>query len=627
MSRGVLIAAVLVACWLAVAPVAEGAGKWTRVRSSNFTIEGDVSDAELADVARRLEQFREVLGRLLPAARLATPTPVTVMVYARARDFQAIAPLYQGKPIDVRGYSTVTPVGTGIALCLEGGESAYQTIYHEFAHLLLSNALPRQPLWLEEGLAEFYSTFELSKDLKRAKIGKPVPAEEFQFLRDGRLLPMREVFSATKESPLYNVGVDRGRFYAQCWATVHYLLLGNPSRLKELSAFIGRLSEGTPEDQAFTASFAGGAVALEKELTEYVRRLTFSVGEIRFDDRVDAGRLSSGRPMSAAEVEASVGLMLLKQQRHDEAESRFGAALRMDTTVGAAYSGLGLVRTLQGKATEALPYLDRGAELDPDNAMAHFAFGYGTLHCRKSECGEESELRTVARREFARAVELAPPFPSALSYLGLCEMTDESALSAAERHGSEAVKLLPGREDYRLHLAQVYMRQHDDEKARALLGPIAAASRQGLQADAKRLLGSLSEGLKSEPLDAQPPASFAPTLSVVERESAPARPRQNLRTVAASEQRLEGTLDSIECASDGVRVSFRSRSNGSKRFGVQSLAGIDVLSYRSDVSPNLSCGAQPSMTVYVTWRSRFPGESGLPSGIDGVVVAIEYIPR
>ena len=80
-----------------------------------------------------------------------TPTPVTVLVFARARDFRSIAPLYQGKPIDIRGYTTVTLFGTGIALCLEGGEHAYQTIYHEFAHLLHSNAFPHQPLWLEEG--------------------------------------------------------------------------------------------------------------------------------------------------------------------------------------------------------------------------------------------------------------------------------------------------------------------------------------------------------------------------------------------------------------------------------------------------------------------------------------------
>ena len=80
-----------------------------------------------------------------------TPTPVTVLVFARARDFRSIAPLYLGKPIDIRGYTTVTLFGTGIALCLEGGEHAYQTIYHEFAHLPLSNAFPHQPLWLEEG--------------------------------------------------------------------------------------------------------------------------------------------------------------------------------------------------------------------------------------------------------------------------------------------------------------------------------------------------------------------------------------------------------------------------------------------------------------------------------------------
>jgi hypothetical protein len=33
------------------------------------------------------------------------------------------------------------------------------------------------------------------------------------------------------------------------------------------------------------------------------------------------------------------------------------------------------------------------------------------------------------------------------------------------------------------------------------------------------------------------------------------------------------------------------------------------------------------MTVLLTWRARRGREGGVPAGVDGVVVAIEYIPR
>ncbi len=633
MSRGIFLTALLIGSWLAVAPAAEGAGKWTRMRSSNFTLEGDVSAGELAGVARRLEQFREVLGTLLPGARLVTPTPVTVLVFARAKDFRSVAPLYLGKPIEVRGLTAATLFGTGIALCLEGGDQAYQTIYHEFAHLLLSNALPHQPLWLEEGLAEFYSTFDLSADRTRARIGKPIPAEEFQHLREARLLPLRELLAASRESPLYNSATDRSRFYAQCWATVHYLVLGNPRRFSEFSAFIGRLSGGMAEDAALSASFDGGPAALEKELAEYIRQPTFPVGELQLEEGLEAGRTYPSRAMSAAEVEASTGHMLLKQQRLDEAESRFRSALRLDAKVGAAHSGLGLVRTLQGKVAEALPYLKRGAELDADEAIARHAFGFGILHCGDGECGAYAELRATAIREFARAVELAPPFPGALSYLGLCEMNDASTLPAAVRHGSEAVRLLPGREDYRVHLAQAYVRQHEYAKAQALLRPIATSSRQGLQADAKRLLAALPEVQPSEmtdetlPVPDEPaPVSFAPNLSLLRRESAPARPRPLLRTIGAGERQVEGTLESIECAGAGVRLVIGG-TIGPKQFGAVSLSGIEFISYRDDVRGNASCGSQQPVPVLLTWRARRAGDSGLPTGIDGVVVAVEYVAK
>ncbi len=633
MSRDIFLTALLITSWLAGAPAAEGAGKWTRLRSSNFTIEGDVSADELGDVARRLEQFREVLGTLLPGARLVTPTPVTVLVFARAKDFRSVAPLYLGKPIEVRGLTSMTLFGTGIVLCLEGGDQAYQTIYHEFAHLLLSNALPHQPPWLEEGLAEFYSTFDLSADRTRARIGKPIPAEEFQYLREGRLLPMRDLLTASRESALYNSVTDRTRFYAQSWATVHYLVLGNPGRFTELSAFISRLSAGMAEEAALTASFDGGPAALEKELTEYIRQPTFPVGELQLKEGIEAGRTYPSRAMSDAEVEASTGHMLLKQQRFDEAESRFRSALRLDAKVGAAHSGLGLVRTLQGRVAEALPYLKRGAELDVGDAMAHHAYGFGILHCENSECGDYAELRATAVREFASAVELAPPFPGALSYLGLSEMNDATTLPAAERHGLEAVTLLPGREDYRVHLAQAYVRQREYAKARALLRPIATSSRQGLQADARRLLAGLPEGQASETPDetvpvssAPPPDSVAPNLSVVRRESAPARPRPLYRTIGPGERQAEGTLESIDCSGAGVRLILGG-AVGAKRFGAVSLTGIEFISYRDDVRGNTNCGLQQAVPVLLTWRARHSGESGLPRDIDGVVVAIEYVTK
>ena len=78
-----------------------------------------MQERDLRDVARRFEQFREVLNRLLPAASFVTPTPLTVVVFAYDRDFKPARPLFNGKPIEAVGYALGSPVGTSIAICLE----------------------------------------------------------------------------------------------------------------------------------------------------------------------------------------------------------------------------------------------------------------------------------------------------------------------------------------------------------------------------------------------------------------------------------------------------------------------------------------------------------------------------
>ncbi len=54
----------------------------------------------------------------------------------------------------------------------DAGNDPYSVIFHEYTHYMLSGAYSYLPLWIEEGCAEFYSTFYAQKD--RVDIGLPV---------------------------------------------------------------------------------------------------------------------------------------------------------------------------------------------------------------------------------------------------------------------------------------------------------------------------------------------------------------------------------------------------------------------------------------------------------------------
>ena len=608
------------------------AADWMRLRTANFTIEGDVGADGLRTVALRLEQFREAIRQTFPSAKLVTPAPVTVIVFAHDHDFKAVVPRFQGKPVELTGLATTSPIGSSIAICLEHPDQAYPVVYHEFGHLLINNAARGLPLWLQEGLAEFYRMFDLSGDGRSAVLGKPVEPEEIGRMRE-RLLPMSEFLAADQGSKLYNVSADRDLFYAQSWAFVHYLLLGNTERSRQFTGFLQRLATGVPTARAYSDSFPN-ADKLEGELTAYVSKFAIRVVRVTFADRVTGAVDYTLTRMTPAEAQASVGLELVRQGRYDEARVPLEWAMAHGPDTASANTGTGLYYLLQGRTGDGLPALRKGAELADGDALAHFAFGYGALQCTTTECLGAPGGRDTARRELQRAVDLLPQFPEALALLGWAEATSGGDLASAERHFLQAIAFLPGREDYRLNLAQIYMEQENEAKVQEMLGPIAAASPSAdNKARARRMLGSLAAARAArEARQVELPASPAPPAGGTTPAAADERPPDAVatpffRVIGASERRLDGVLETILCPPAGAVVVVHS-TTGVHRYWAPVLPAIDFITYRDDLKGSVGCGPAAAGTrVFVTFRDRAKGEGPAAAWIEGRVVAIEFLPK
>jgi hypothetical protein len=57
---------VVVALILASGLPGRAAPRWTRLQTDNFLFVGDAPERQIRQVAQRLEQFREVMSRILP---------------------------------------------------------------------------------------------------------------------------------------------------------------------------------------------------------------------------------------------------------------------------------------------------------------------------------------------------------------------------------------------------------------------------------------------------------------------------------------------------------------------------------------------------------------------------------
>ena len=129
------------------------------------------------------------------------------------------------------------------------------------------------PLWFHEGLAEYYSTFEVGKDA--ARIGLPVP-EHIQWLRKNPPMPLASLFAVDEHGRDYNEATRRGGFYAQSWALVHYLISGNAERRLQAIESLRMAQAGIPPDQIFKRAFGTDLPALERELRNYVKSYLFA---------------------------------------------------------------------------------------------------------------------------------------------------------------------------------------------------------------------------------------------------------------------------------------------------------------------------------------------------------------
>ena len=55
-------------------------------------------------------------------------------------------------------------------------DEALRTIFHEYVHLVIDNVSEGMPLWLNEGLAEYDSTFQVEDSGRRALVGRAIPS-------------------------------------------------------------------------------------------------------------------------------------------------------------------------------------------------------------------------------------------------------------------------------------------------------------------------------------------------------------------------------------------------------------------------------------------------------------------
>jgi tetratricopeptide (TPR) repeat protein len=614
---------------------------WILIHGEHAAIIGQQSSRTLREIAIQIEQFRAVLGGLIPNAQRPLPVPTVVYVFDTVKDLRPFLPLSEGKPASLGGYFHHDGEVNYIALELEGFEENARIVFHEYTHLLLRNATQSIPVWLNEGLAEYYSTYTLAGNGKQATIGRPIP-RHVALLRE-RFLPVTQLIGVERSSALYNEGDRRSIFYAEAWAATHYLMVEVPTGPASINAYVAATARGENPDQAFTDAFGMAPAAFEKVLKSYVRQPRFRSLAYTLAERVQVEAPGKEEIVPAAEAEARLGDLQRRVRRIDEASVRIEASVKAAPAAAMPQLALALLRVSQERRDEAWPPFDRAALLAPDDFLVQYLFGVNLLreHYATGASGGSAQM-DHARAVLTRAAAINPTSSEAFAWLAYAEMVSDGRVAQARVAIARAIALAPGRLDYRLRSADISVLEDKLDEAGALLKQLAgvttdAAIADGAKARIERLEEHRSRVAAREAAMRAAAADTATAFAeaTARKTTAPDNrdePRQTedrqfkLRNVQRNEQRAYGELTQLECANGRVRFHLQVGSRDIVA-GAARMEMVELTNFSAEKDFTLACGKrEPPDAVYLTWRLATPRtESG--STIVGDAIAVEFVPR
>jgi tetratricopeptide (TPR) repeat protein len=448
---------------------------WYEARTAHFNIYSCGNGREVALLAARLEQFRGAYALLAGAPAVASP-PIVVMAYPDPETMRPFLPLYQGRPANLTAFFNHGADENLIVLPVSGiGTNVMDVIYHEYTHLLLRHNDRFWPLWLKEGMAEVYSTFEVTGP-HTARIGLPI-GRHLDLLANEPMMPLGELFSVAHDSPQYNESARQGMFYAESWLLTDYLMLGDNAAYKARFGELTRLlREGRPPTEAFAGAFRAPLPVMEAELRKYLERGKFEPMVLNVAADLTAPQVLSTRAVTPVETWYRLGDQLQRVDRGDAAGECFRAGQELAPASPLPLEGLGLAAAERDEHGEAVRLLGRALELGSTNYLAHYLYARERLRMSASSDGNYTRIEGSAaaeiRAELEKSLRLMPDFGPAHNLLGFFELVQGDDLAGAEGHLKRAMQLEPEDESCELSLAQVQMRENDAAAARRTLGSL-----------------------------------------------------------------------------------------------------------------------------------------------------------
>ena len=465
--------------------------RWVSVSSPYFTVLTPESEKVARVWAAELERFRLMLQQVLvaPDKRLR---PVTVVLFSSDRAMKPFKPLEKGKPQKVDGLFVNFGDSHAIELSLESTPvQIRRIIFHEAVHWYSNASEMAMPLWLEEGVAEVYSTFQVKPD-GTCSFGHTIN-EHIAALQGLPRWSMEKLALTARDSLQYNEGDRATQFYAEAWLATHYLLFGKdtPGRTS-LARYLEALGTADSSAQAFQQAFGVDYAGFNRRLGAYVKGGHYSIYSYR-QPADDIDKKLVVKPASEAAVQLALGTLLLgaRQQATPESEAYLRRAAALAPQDPVVWQVLGEGAMLGKQLDEAEKYFAQAVASGSDSYYTHYCLGYCRLRGVDWNNGLVDTAATLASvRDFRRALSLNPRFVPAYEALAGLMYAVESYEPKDRELLEQGIRLAPENGMVDVGLAACDLKAGRREAGRQRLGLVLQTTR-GVGPEAR----SLAEGI------------------------------------------------------------------------------------------------------------------------------------
>jgi tetratricopeptide (TPR) repeat protein len=401
--------------------------RWFEVQSRNFRVTGNADTKQLRRIAVDLEEIRRQLLTVFPK-KAASRVPTTVIVFRNAKSFRLF---FESRDAAGGVYADLDRN----YIALNAGEKRRRSVYHDYVHTLIGEH-DVLPLWLREGLAEYYGSIENERyafgESRTLQIGYPIYSHE-ELLRDRSFLPVNELFAMTDDSPAYHENDRNSVFLAESWALVH--MLHTEESMDLLKRLLQLLVDKNPARESFEAVYSLEPGLLEARLKDYIKtsrkwgwtymQVPYCLCEskpndwLQFNfDRTQSYVKDLGeKKLTDAEVRFYVGDLLLHSGSLQEAGAYLQDALGLAPQFAAAHASLAVLRIRQENYDEAKEHIERALALGSDNPLPYL-FHAQLIRQKAPASAEltEEQLQNM-QTSLLKAVRLGPNLNEAVDLL------------------------------------------------------------------------------------------------------------------------------------------------------------------------------------------------------------------